>query len=121
MEKTKSIFDRVYTLLVDEAKADEGQRFAFVLYHSNKHNPLSNEAWQVTEWRFMGVLGAGGKFWVNLDEFHVTCYSEDRTENRGKLITRLNSLLKPLYDEFFKYSEEKQQPEGAAKAGEGKG
>lgn len=45
------------------------------------------------EYRFMGELGFGGKFWRNADRFYVSCYREDETPKRRELIEYINKLI----------------------------
>jgi hypothetical protein len=66
--------------------------YGFVYHQTTEH---------VTEWRFMGALGFGGKFWRTRstrpdgtwgDWWHVNCYPEDVTE-RLATIVRANAAL----------------------------
>lgn len=50
----------------------------------------------ITEYRFCGSLGFGGKFWA--DRFKVSCYMEDETPERLKAIVEANRLLKEVRD-----------------------
>lgn len=56
------------------------------------------------EYRFMGALGFGGKVWHQRyadmgHRIYVTCYSEDRTSERLKMIERTNLRLAELAKE----------------------
>lgn len=52
------------------------------------------------EYRFMGKLGFGGKVWLPLDENpSITCYREDETPERKKMIKKTNDELVRLMDE----------------------
>lgn len=54
------------------------------------------------EYRFMGLLGSGGKVWADWSptdrawHFHVTCYPEDRTPERTDLIASANDHLRRI-------------------------
>lgn len=49
-----------------------------------------------SEFRFIGSLGFGGKFWSN-NGFYITCYSEDENSERKLIIKNVNQQLKSLY------------------------
>lgn len=77
-----SIPDQIYNLLVTHVGAPEGLRQQFIL------------SWgTMTEFRFIGSLGFGGKFWKARDRYYVTCYPEDETPGRQVLIQEANRLL----------------------------
>ena len=48
------------------------------------------------EYRFGGALGFGGKFWRNGGRLYVTCYQEDETASKKKLIAKTNEALTRL-------------------------
>jgi hypothetical protein len=50
----------------------------------------------ITEYRFIGTLGFGGKFWNNAGRWYVSCYSEDETPDRKARITAANLELARL-------------------------
>jgi len=50
------------------------------------------------EYRFMGLLGFGGKFWVSRDGFHVSCYPEDLTPEREHYIQTTNLALIQVWE-----------------------
>lgn len=52
------------------------------------------------EYRFMGKLGSGGKFYNTYSSWRVSCYQEDDTQIRKDLITQINKKLSVLYSEF---------------------
>jgi hypothetical protein len=58
----------VYDILVRYAGASEHNRDDFVTIQT--HQPC-------TEYRFMGSLGFGGKFWRNDGRWYVSAYPED--------------------------------------------
>lgn len=72
----------VFDILVQHAGASEWQREEFVLLHTTG---------RCDEFRFMGRLGAGGKFWRH--GWTVSCYPEDQTPERAVAIARTNSAL----------------------------
>lgn len=50
------------------------------------------------EYRFMGSLGFGGKFWLHRDGMHVSCYREDLTPAREATIAETNIALDRLLE-----------------------
>lgn len=50
------------------------------------------------EFRFIGALGFGGKFWLHRDGCHVSCYREDLTTEREGIIAETNLALDRLMD-----------------------
>ena len=84
-------FDAIWTVLVQECGAAEGDGMlgrAWFLA-AQQHRP-------VTEYRFIGALGFGGKFWINDGRLYVTCYREDETPERLAMIERANRRLAEL-------------------------
>ncbi len=82
---SESTAGRVWTILVEECGASEDDRGAFVSNAGTRG---------VTEWRFQGSLGFGGKFYANsVDEFRVSCYPEDETPARARKIASANARL----------------------------
>ena len=92
MKLTLDIANKVYDILV-EIGALEIMRDAFI------HTQSTEEC---NEWRFQGKLGFGGKFWNEwsyLDDepkWRVSCYSEDETPEREKIIEETNQKLRTL-------------------------
>lgn len=77
----------VYTALIEFAGANTNGRQDFV------------EAWPtITEYRFGGLLGSGGKFWISRNEWFVTCYPEDETPERTAVVGETNAVLAGLRD-----------------------
>jgi hypothetical protein len=73
----------------ESADAPVPPRAEFVFHQTREH---------VTEYRFMGSLGFGGKFWRNADAWYVTAYSEDvkgRPE-RAQAVNDTNAALAAL-------------------------
>lgn len=85
----KSFYNRVYDVLVEHAGAHEHYREFYVADALREQRPL-------IEWRFCGKLGFGGKVWRNDGRVYVTCYPEDRTQDRAEIIDRVNSLLSEM-------------------------
>lgn len=89
--------NRAYNALVAHAGATEAAREDFV-YHQTRE-------W-MSEYRFGGALGSGGKFWRNSgfrpngewgEIWYVNAYSEDMTPRRRNVIARTDAaLLKAL-------------------------
>lgn len=53
----------------------------------------------ITEYRFMGPLGFGGKFWNYAGRWYVTAYPEDMTPQRQQAIDDTNAALAALKQE----------------------
>lgn len=89
---SRSFAERVYDLLVKHAGAvdSDTERDLFVLAQTGKH---------CTEWRFIGKLGFGGKFWRNAGHIYVNCYVEDTTPDRQLIINHTNTALWALLEE----------------------
>jgi len=92
MKLTLDIANKVYDILV-EIGASEIMRDAFI------HTQSTEEC---NEWRFQGKLRFGGKFWNewsyldNEPKWRVSCYSEDETPERKKIIEETNKKLDTL-------------------------
>lgn len=91
-------YNKVYDILVEECGArDDDQRHDFV-------STMINQP-ETTEFRFMGALGFGGKFWLGsgegCDPPRVTCYQEDETPARREMIAKANARLRKLLTEAF--------------------
>lgn len=93
----ENVFESAYTVLVELGGASPGAREDFVRFHVKRHSPDSPECAFTTEYRFGGELGMGGKFWVDLDGFRVSLYSEDATEEREQKRAALNKRLRPYF------------------------
>jgi hypothetical protein len=97
------IYDEVYTILVEECGAsDDDERFGGYGARWDFVNSMLNHP-GVTEYRFQGALGFGGKFWPGsgdeLNPPRVTCYQEDETPKRREMIDKANERLKELFSE----------------------
>jgi hypothetical protein len=92
MQLPEKIAHQVYDILV-EIGAPENMRKAFVWTQTHE---------DCNEWRFEGKLGFGGKFWNEWSyieekfKWRVSCYSEDETPEREKLINETNQKLNIL-------------------------
>lgn len=103
---TPEIAGKIYDILVEHAAAPQGEpgdnydREDFIYSQSSEY---------ITEWRFMGALGFGGKFWrttpwqegtQHLAElWFVNCYPEHMTAERKAIIERANAALAALNEE----------------------
>lgn len=81
--------DDVYSILVTIGGADERDRQDFVIEHLDQES-------RCNEWRFMGTLGRGGKYWRKSNR--VDCYAEDKNPIRNATIDQINVLLAKLPD-----------------------
>ncbi len=75
----------IWDALVKYAGASERWREDFLAHRDH-----------ITEYRFQGRLGFGGKFW-NCRAWDVTCYTEDTTAEREEMIWKTNSRLRDLW------------------------
>jgi hypothetical protein len=76
----------IFDLLVAECAASEHDRDLFLAAHREG----------CREYRFMGSLGFGGKFWNYDRRWYVNCYPEDMRPERTETIGRANELLARL-------------------------
>ena len=60
------------------------------------------------EYRFMGHLGSGGKFYSSWDRWRVSCYQESETPFRLSLIKKINEQLKTLHAKHYEELEKNQ-------------
>lgn len=93
MAMTEAMANEIYDILVKEAGAPESMRRSFLQVQTDEHDPCR-------EYRFIGDLGFGGKFWVNNDRLYVNCYREDETKARTKIIERVNGLLEIVQTKY---------------------
>lgn len=80
-EQANAVFD----VLVEHAGASEYGRDEFVQLHVEG---------RCDEFRFIGSLGFGGKFWRR--DWRVSCYREDVTPERVEAIRVTNEALERL-------------------------
>jgi hypothetical protein len=88
----RDVAEKVYTILVEEAGATEGYRQSFVEYLGNCSMP---------EFRFIGTLGFGGKFYADGLKWYVACYREDQNADRNAAVDRINAKLTDLRREHI--------------------
>lgn len=83
----------VWDVLVEHAGASEAGREDFVIVQA---------AGRCDEYRFIGSLGFGGKFWTSTSErrWYVTAYPEDTTPERQRVIDVTNAALSGLKASF---------------------
>lgn len=89
-----ALFTRIYEVLIEHVKAHPSSQLEFLAFHLNA---AKDDPYRTTEWRFMGCLGMGGKFWCTWESFHVSMYSEDRTPARALAEQAANAALLELY------------------------
>lgn len=84
----------IYDVLVAHAGAPERGRDDFVLTQTTR---------VIDEYRFVGALGFGGKFWRDGGRrpghdagWRVSCYPEDRTDAKDAAIATTNRALADL-------------------------
>ena len=91
---SEEIARKIYAILVKYAGAKDDDWAARDFAHY-----LAHESHQFIEYRFMGLLGMGGKFYAtHAQKWHVNCYREDMTEKRQVIITSTNNALSQLED-----------------------
>jgi hypothetical protein len=86
--------NKVYDILVQHAGAQEDGRWDFVFHQTRGH---------VTEYRFMGLLGFGGKFWrTHWPRWYVSAYPEDLVgrPERHDAIRLTNAALGGLHASY---------------------
>lgn len=86
---SEAVLNRIYDILVKVCGASEGERDSFIFHQSQKNFP--------TEWRFIGTLGFGGKFWRGHSRIYVNCYAEHETPAARKTIEEANKQLAQVY------------------------
>jgi hypothetical protein len=90
---TEEIANRAYDVLVEECGATDDFRDEFVIYlmdGSDDHQCC-----------FQGSLGAGGKFYHNGAGAYVTCFREDKTPERARMIARANEILSAVVTPYL--------------------
>jgi len=78
-----------YAILVEHAGAIADDVDNFVLHALKDDHPL-------TEWRFSGKLGFGGKFRRLDHKVYVDYYPEDKSKERDGIVQRVNFMLGDL-------------------------
>lgn len=91
----KDFYRKIYDLLCDHGQIRRDPKHQW--YQAEKEHFASYFTDdRGREWRFGGDLGFGGKFWANDGLHYVSCYTEDRTAKRNKLIITLNAAITKL-------------------------
>ena len=103
MSIPKDIAEKIYYILVEHAGYydSESNKGQFV-YHQSVKPSKYNQFGGCTEYRFQGSLGMGGKFWNTNNKFYISSYTEDKGSKEAKIISNVNELLKPIYQEYLK-------------------
>lgn len=83
---TREQWGEVFDILVSKCAADATKREYFI-------DAVTDEKFPATEFRFMGALGFGGKLYNAYSRVYVSCYREDSTPAREKMIEETNKLL----------------------------
>lgn len=91
IEQWEEFYGQVWDILRDNVDASKNpyDRMNFI------HHMLADK-YPCTEWRFCGSLGFGGKIYRNDRKLYVSCYPEDETRARRKLIKSVNKKLEKL-------------------------
>lgn len=87
------IATKIWDVLVDGAGAKESMREDFLF--SVRDHDISREL----EFRFCGNLGFGGKIYLDSDRARVSCYYENETDERRKIISDVNTKLKEIMEQ----------------------
>lgn len=86
----KQKLGEIWGILVREAGADP-EGFSQFLAVATEPNRLK----RCLEYRFIGLLGFGGKVWLHNGPFpYVNCYREDENPERRRIIDKTNEALK---------------------------
>lgn len=96
MTMTNEEAKAVYDVLVEECGATS------ILNDPYARNNFQSSVTQdgFTEYRFIGKLGFGGKFWDSHGKWYVSCYPEDRTAERNTMIATANVRLEAMREAF---------------------
>lgn len=121
-------------MMAQAALSDEGARsvYALLLLLGAPASAEANFIFQFTqspgtvpsEWRFQGMLGGGGKLYLERERWRVGCYKEDDTPERIEKIAAANALLDLLRqrysggDTFEQAQESGRYPHPRQKSGE---
>lgn len=103
----EQIANEIYDLLVDHAGAStkDNRRAQFIHFLTNDAASIHD----TLEFRFMGALGFGGKFWIGRESFldesdpnwhgewWVNQYREDETPETVSMVKATQSSLNALY------------------------
>ena len=86
MVNWEDFYGQCWDILVEHAGARPSDRDCFILNCLDDEHPL-------TEYRFCGLLGFGGKFWRCDGMVYVNCYPEDDNQKRTLIIDKTNKAL----------------------------
>jgi hypothetical protein len=86
MNITENYAREIFDILVEDVSANKNSLEEFLVWSENGER----------EFRFVGCLGYGGKFWNYNDKWYVNCYSEDLTPKRQTVIDKVNDKLAAL-------------------------
>jgi hypothetical protein len=90
MENSKELYERCYDILVEHAGASNNVRDKqYFVWLATNHEKFH----QLTEYRFCGSLGFGGKFWRNAGKLYISCYPEDENPKRLAIIEKVNKMI----------------------------
>ena len=84
-------WNEVYDILVRHAGASDRPRNRDMFIWSQP----------TPEFRFGGLLGFGGKFWVNNGKVYISCYIENSDDEKRAIIEETNAALRALLDRRF--------------------
>lgn len=88
----------IYDILVKDAGAPDGPVDGD--FGTPRRDFMFHQTREMTwEYRFMGSLGFGGKFWNYDGRWYVTAYPEDMTPERQQVIDDTNVALAALKQE----------------------
>lgn len=90
MKLTPSIAREIFQVLMEECEAHSDDEDSFVYAQERG----------CSEFRFMGNLGFGGKFYCEDYEWRVGCYKEDDTPERIERIHRVNVVLEQMRQKY---------------------
>lgn len=92
---TPEVAAAVYDLLIERCEAPNREKDHFVYRQSKTDEP------PITEWRFCGMLGFGGKFWNVHERWYVSAYPEDTNAERRLIIAQTNQALFGLFRKTY--------------------
>jgi len=91
---SSEVANEIWTILVEECGASEDSvvgRGNFVPFL------LTEPSGGLSEYRFQGEIGFGGKIYFNPRQFYVGCYTEEETPYVLLMIARANARLQELH------------------------
>jgi hypothetical protein len=98
MALTADQLNDAYDILEQECGARASGRDEFVEGVTQSLVERRERSWQGgIEYRFMGNLGFGGKFWINNGRVYVNAYRENETPKILASIERANARLEALF------------------------